>query len=376
MRLAAYNVENLFARPKAMDPRLGDAATRRAVLGAQARLSELFEREDYGPVEAEILAQLEVLGLLRDDEGGGFARLRKIRGRLLRRPRNGPVEVVAAGRGSWVGWVELLPVAVHELATEHTAQVVRDVGADVLTVVEADDRPGLTMFSEALLREVGSSPYEQVMVVEGNDTRGIDVGLLARADYPLVELRTHVFDEDDQGRVFSRDCCEYHLRTPAGTRLVVMANHFKSKGYGSPGDPIGAKRRARQARRVAEIYRGLLEEGIEHVAITGDLNDWPGPGTSLAPLLEVRGPVDVSQLPDFDWNHRRGTYGSGNEKDKIDYLLLSPALARHTAGGGIFRKGVWRGSRTQDPWDIYPTMNAPEHEASDHACIYADLTDF
>ena len=44
--------------------------------------------------------------------------------------------------------------------------------------------------------------------------------------------------------------------------------------------------------------------------------------------------------------------------------------------GGVFRTGVDRGARTPDPWDIFPTLEKKEHEASDHAAIYADLTDF
>jgi hypothetical protein len=83
--------------------------------------------------------------------------------------------------------------------------------------------------------------------------------------------------------------------------------------------------------------------------------------------------TDVSAHPDFAWNGRRGTYRSGNEKDKIDYILLTEALFTHLTGGGVFRRGVWRGPRTRDPWDIFDTLQAPEHEASDHAAIYADL---
>jgi hypothetical protein len=50
---------------------------------------------------------LQVLGLLWSDSGE-FAVLRRIRGRLLRRPTGGaPVEVVAFGRAAWIGWVEL-----------------------------------------------------------------------------------------------------------------------------------------------------------------------------------------------------------------------------------------------------------------------------
>jgi hypothetical protein len=27
----------------------------------------------------------------------------------------------------------------------------------------------------------------------------------------------------------------------------------------------------------------------------------------------------------------------------------------------------------RNPWEVYPTLTAPVHEASDHAAIYADL---
>jgi len=374
MRIASFNVENLFARPKAMDSQEADAATRKRILGAHARVSELFELDSYVGFEAEILSLLDDLGVLEADEGA-FVRLRKLRGSLLRRPMSGPVTLVAKGRASWVGWVELKTVAVNVRATENTARVIKELDAHVLTVVEADDRPGLDMFSAAMLPAVGGSAYPQVMVVEGNDTRGIDVGCMAGAGYNLVQLRTHIFDTDASGSVFSRDCCEYHLETPGNNRLVVLANHFKSKGYSSPGDPLGARRRKRQAERVAAIYQGLRAEGIEYVAITGDLNDDPT-SDALSPLIGLAGLTDVSEHLAFDWNHRKGTYGSGNEKDKIDYILMSDPLFAKVVGGGVFRKGVYRGPRTKDPWDIFPTLEKKEHEASDHAAIYADLTDF
>lgn len=374
MRIASFNVENLFVRPKAMDSEEADAVTRKQILGAHARVSELFELPSYAGFEAEILDQLLKLGVLNSDEGT-FVRLRKLRGSLLRRPMSGDVSLVATGRADWVGWVELKTVAVNVRATENTARVIMELGAQVLTVIEADDRPGLDLFSVSMLPAVGGTAYPQVMVVEGNDSRGIDVGCMAAAGYNLVQLRTHIFDTDPQGSVFSRDCCEYHFQTPGKNRLVVLANHFKSKGYSSPGDPIGAKKRKRQAKRVAAIYKDLRSEGIEFVAITGDLNDDPK-SESLKPLIGLAGLTDVSEHTAFDWNHRKGTYGSGNEKDKIDYILMSDPLFAKVVGGGVFRKGVYRGPRTKDPWDIFTTLEKKVHEASDHAAIYADLTDF
>ena len=40
---------------------------------------------------------------------------------------------------------------------------------------------------------------------------------------------------------------------------------------------------------------------------------------------------------------------------------------------GVFRKGVWRGPRTKNRWDVYETMTDEVHAASDHAAIYADI---
>jgi len=200
MRIASYNVENLFARAKALNQ--DTWAEGRPILAAHAELNTLLQNETYEePDKKRILELLVTLGLAKGDESE-FVRLRKIRGRLLKRPKTGPVQVVATGRPSWIGWVELKTEQVDELAMKHTAKVIRDVNADVLGVVEADSRPVLKLFSGTLLKELGATPYEQVMLVDGNDDRGIDVGILARKAYPLEAIRTHVFDVDAEGVVF------------------------------------------------------------------------------------------------------------------------------------------------------------------------------
>jgi endonuclease/exonuclease/phosphatase family metal-dependent hydrolase len=369
VRIGSFNVENLFDRAKVL--RRGSWPAGRPVLAAHARFNEVAQRETYSDEDrAELLRLLGELGLLRSDTAR-YARLRRVRGSLLRRHRGGGVSLVAAGRGSWIGWAELVNEHVDELAMQHTAMVIRDLGADVLGVIEAESRSSLSMFSAAMLDQVGGLPYEQVMLLEGNDPRGINVGLLARPAYRVESIRSHVDDTDAGGRVFSRDCCEYHLRCPGGELLAVLVNHLKSKGYGSAGDPVGALRRGRQAIRIAEIYRGLLAEGIRYVAVVGDLNDDPA-SDSLAPLLgtSLR---DISEHPGFDGGPRAGTYKGGNERAKFDYVLLSPDLYGRATGGGTFRRGVYRGSRTANPWPIYPTLTAAVHEASDHAAVYADV---
>lgn len=370
MRIASFNLNNLFDRARALN--LGSWDAGKPVVGAQAEVNTLFQEAVYtDAVKAEILKLLDTLGLLHQDESR-YAVMRKISGRLLYRPRTGSVEVAAAGRADWIGWVELVPTAVDELARQHTAMVIHEVNADVMGVMEVEGRPALTAFSEALLPAAGATPYEHVMVINGRDRRGIDVGILTRAGYPLGAIRTHIYDADDEGPVFSRDCCEYHLATPGGSELVVLVNHFKSQGYSDPGDPLGAKRRRRQAARVAGIYNGLRDGGAALIAVLGDLNDHPA-AEPLRPLLGQTDLQDISTHPHFDFGPRKGTFKGGGEEEKFDYILLSPDLYARATGGAVCRKGVWHGPRTKDPWPMYDTMTAEVHAASDHAAIYADL---
>lgn len=372
-RIGTFNVENLFERPRAM---AGPLTGGNAILAAHARVNALIAEEQYGPdVRAEILQHLETLGLLRSDSAA-LAVLRQVRGRLVRRTGSqaagtARTEVVATGRGDWVGWVDLVKDRVDELAMAHTARVVADVDADVLAVVEAESRVALKRFTDAgVVTRAGRPVYPHVMVIDGNDDRGIDVGLLTTRPYRIGTVRSHVDDRDSRGRlVFGRDCPEYVVELPGGGTLTVLVNHFKSKGYGTQAESDATRRR--QATRTAAIYAALRARGEENVVVVGDLNDTPS-STPLRPLLERTDLRDVSQHPAFRGDGRPGTYGNGTASQKIDYVLLSPALFDRTVGGSVFRMGVWGGTKgTLFPH--YDTMTSAAHAASDHAALYADV---
>ena len=63
--------------------------------------------------------------------------------------------------------------------------MIADVNADVLAIVEAEDRPGLMRFNKIVLAESPAAPYFRVMLIDGNDERGIDVGIMTREAYPI-----------------------------------------------------------------------------------------------------------------------------------------------------------------------------------------------
>ena len=279
MRICSFNVENFFQRPRAMNQ--ATWAEGRPVLAAHAELNTLIDEATYTPAaKARIVELLDVLGLTRSDSAA-MAVLRQVRGRLVRRPQGGGVEVAADGRSDWVGWVDLTTEPVTAAAIANTARVIRDVNPHVLGVVEAENRVVLKHFTDAQLRTADRAApasdvplFPHVMLIDGNDDRGIDVALLTQRGYPLGPMRSHLDDADERGVVFSRDCPEYELRTPGGRRLVVLVNHLKSKGYGSQA--ANNARRLRQAEQVAIIYRRLRTSGVAYIAILGDFNDTPG----------------------------------------------------------------------------------------------------
>ena len=360
MRIAAYNVENLFARVVAMN---ADNAAGRAPLEAYAALNQLIAKPSYSAADrAAMLRHLETLGLLNADNGP-LARLRSNQGKLLRRPRQGTPEIIAAGRDDWEGWVELEREPVDSIARRLTARVIDDVGADVIGVVEAESRPSLAAFNALL-----AAPYAQVMLIDGNDARGIDVALMSRAAHPILNMRSHVDLQDAVGPVFSRDCPAYQVDAPGGP-ITVLVNHLKSKGFGRPAD--SNSKRQRQAEAIAGIYRDLIAAGQDRVVVLGDMNDTPD-SAPLAPLLTGTDLRDISTLPAHADGGFAGTYGGSGARNKIDYILLSPALASKVRGSGVFRSGMWPGVRPRK-WAAYPEMLTETNAASDHAALWVDL---
>ncbi len=393
-RLATFNVENLFARAKA----LGSDPGGRSALAA----FETFHRVAAKPAYSEgdkttMLAALETLRVLvRTTEGlrlnrrqfdDAWAVLRENRGDFLSAPPKKEPRIVANGRGDWIGWVELTTEPVDETATRMTARVIQEVGADILCVVEAESRPSLARFNDELL----DGRYAHAMLVDGNDLRGIDVGLMCGKEIDLRWMRSHVDIPDAANpgrRLFSRDCPVFSLRLPSGQDLFVMVNHLKSQSFtsGNP-DPL----RTRQAEQVLKIYKGLRKEGAKLIAVVGDLNKGPDrqhpqlPPPTLEALIGPKSPlIDAYTLPAFhgvfdprDFKRERpGTFQSCTLPNRLDYILLSPELAKTVTEGGIFRGGLWGDPGNVKPsklWTVYDDIKESRQAASDHAAVWIDF---
>lgn len=248
-----------------------------------------------------------------------------------------------------------------------TAQAIKEVDADVIALQEVDSLPALDHFNSLYLKKLG---YTHRMLIDGNDQRQIDVAVLSR--HPFTALRTHRHERTQSARpspLFSRDCLEAEIDV-AGKPLVLYVNHLKSM---MGGRDKTHDRRQLQAARVAEIvdarWKKLGYQG--NFVVLGDMNDYPGQGTALDPLLNHKGLDNVlTRLsPDEQWTH----FYSKGEYRQLDYLLLSKSLAAANQGKpAVMRKGLpLRAKNYTGP--RFKGVGQDNPKSSDHAPLYMDI---
>lgn len=181
-----------------------------------------------------------------------------------------------------------------------SALAIADTHADILCLQEVDNMEALKAFEYGYLFRMIGSGYRQKYLVEGNDSRGIDVAVLMREetrDGQPIELRdvtSHAaLTYHDLGlyhpglgervrpddRIFKRDCLELDLRV-GGRPLTVYVVHFKSMTNGRDGMdgrtstmPI-REAEAKAVRHIIENRFGSDNASRRNFVICGDMNDY------------------------------------------------------------------------------------------------------
>ena len=299
VRIVSYNVENLFARPKAFNT--SDSSYGQPALNAFHEVNAMLSKTTYSAADKlrirELFVELDIYyvnnhGAIRRKrtQNPRWAWFRKNRGKFDRQPQDQSqnVEILVEKREDWIGWVELAKAPTNVKGTKMTAKVIQEVDADIIGIVEAEDRPSLVQFNDVMLE----GKYSHVMLIDGNDKRGIDVGIMTKDNFKIESIRSNVDTKDHIGTVFSRDCPQYKVLTPGGTEVHVLVNHFKSQSGG------GGQKRRRQAEKVCEFAADLVAQG-QHVVVLGDLNEGPAnensQPTNLISLFNNNSPLVLNQ---------------------------------------------------------------------------------
>lgn len=387
-RLAAFNVENLFSRPRLFSAG-EDAGAAHALKGA-AVLQRLLDAKVYNTAE-----------IVRVWNEGGLANYVSVRCDRVNAPdarsqrfffferegdeRSPVVSVNSAirGRADWIGGIEIHGETLSGPQVQAIGKVIRRVDADVIGLCEVEDRRTLEAFNVQVL----GRKYPYCMLIEGNDERGIDVGILSK--HPIVSLRSNASTIDPAEktrrdgttpRLFSRDCLEAVIELPGGKgRLSVLVTHLKSKRGSAVMELDTDPKRIRQSEEIARIVaaRHSQDGRPRRVAVIGDLNETPdragengaalgGRQSSIDALLVDSGLINILRDtlgPDKSFTHvdERGGQVS---KGQIDYILLSPDMKAAALSCGLDRSG-------QALWG--PRAVPRSAAASDHAALFVDF---
>ncbi len=295
-------------------------------------LNNLFSRWNFtGAVQELADTDVESVTVRYEFSDSGTYRLRTFAGRLVR-PKS-------------------------DVDVARIAERILRADIDVLGVQEVEDIAVLREFNRTQLGGL----YSDVALVEGNDARFIDIGVMSKL--PLGAVTSHqaaVHPEDPVRRIFSRDLLEVEILDPTRSRrlLTTYITHLKSKFVPFGEEPEETTRRSderrrRQAETIATIVAGRQRPDGRFVVL-GDMND-ESHNPSLAALAHIEGqamvdglahpvetrpaPADASgQSATPRWTHRYKPSGVPAEYTLFDQLWLSRTLGARQTGAFIDRR--------------------------------------
>lgn len=279
------------------------------------------------------------------------------------------VVTLEAGRSG-----KIKPAKISAEQRKNTANAILEADPHILAVEEVENLTTLRLFNGKYMRNA----FDRILLIDGNDARGIDVGFLVRkgVSAEILEIRTHVDDAISGGyldksnrldtkvtgqAVFSRDCLEVDVRV-GQTVLTFLVNHFKAQD----NKPASTTRRLAQATRAAALATMARDSG-KFPIVMGDLNidvRQSNYDQSLDPLVTLPILCDpFAGLSDQDrWTHY---FSSDNTVSRLDYILIDDRLAPGVQGTEILRKGLTKKCK-QYTGPRLASMKNNDLEASDH----------
>ena len=367
MKIATYNVQNLFHRHKSFLAHDLSHNIKQWV----GELDALMRRADKSPNDIDRVRELSFLLGFDQVDMQQYGVLRSRNGELYLKQGAQGREPKAGINSLWNGWLALQTVPISAKALMHKAKSILEVGADVLLLQEVEDLPSLVEFHNMYLKPSDMPWDTELHVFEGNEAKGRNFGVLLRNGFHLKSFVTHRYVRNEKVELlFPLDCQEYHITSPTGFAMVVLLGQFSK---------TDEHRRKEQADALARIYNNLLQKGEKDIVVCGTFYDLSFSKT-LAPLfkgtdlhLTTRHPEFVSDkdLGRHGHYHSMTAYRKGVNLKQQDYLLISPSLWERTRTAGLHRKGIWPGNNGK--WPIFPGLQKKGQAASAHPILWASM---
>ncbi len=254
--------------------------------------------------------------------------------------------------------------------TERLAARIKKAAPDVLAVQEVEDREILQEFREDYL----SKRYPWQVLVEGNDPRFIDVGVMSKL--PLGEVRSYqhyVHPKHKDEPIFRRDLLQVEVLSKDRKKRLfwVFVCHLKSKFVDWR---VKSPTKREKVRKEAAALRKLEADSIARIVssvlgskelyfVCGDMNDTPE-SPALKPLLEsADGGLRLVNLVTRDvpaeqrWTASHKEKGEERKFEQIDYVLVPR----------------WAEDKVTKTWIDRRKTGPSVPDGSDHDPIYCEV---
>ena len=232
-------------------------------------------------------------------------------------------------------------------ARNKVRESIRALSPDVIALEEMGSTNALMELRASLKAEGLDYPYWEH--VRGWDTN-IHVAVLSKL--PITARRPHTNDSfllDGRRFGVSRGFAEVDIRAAPNFTFTLIAAHLKSRR------PVPDADEAEERLEEAKVLRGIVDERFKadreaKLIVLGDFNDVKDSDSTKAiigrgkfKLMDTRpaernGDNAPNEIPRFEprnvtWTHY---YGKEDTYSRVDYILLSPAMARGWETNGTY----------------------------------------
>ncbi|MCJ7548249.1 MAG: endonuclease/exonuclease/phosphatase family protein, partial [Anaerolineae bacterium] len=203
---------------------------------------------------------------------------------------------------------------------EKAAATIEAMGAPTIVGLQEVENVGILedVAEHALIAEYGYVP----VLIEGFDSRGIDVGYLVRGDQATLEgVSQHDAPEGLTSRPPLMITVTVHLAS-GDQKVTVLNNHFLSMSGGElPTEP---RRVAQAAWNVSLVESLLAGDPDAQIVVLGDLNS-----VYNSPPLDVLREAGLHHVYESVEPALPYTYIYQGESETLDHILVSRALYNH-----------------------------------------------
>lgn len=247
----------------------------------------------------------------------------------------------------------------NEKSKQEMADRIKRMNLDILCVQEVEDIGVLKSFNKYSL---GDKSYPYVVLIEGNDSRLIDVGILSR--YPIGAITSwkeaRSDGKENEGPVFGRDLLQVEILNHSRSKklFTIFNAHLKSNFVPFNAPDIAAavfannERRKQQSAAIARIIKSVTRPNSSFV-LTGDMNDVPDSeflepfttDTELNLTNALANPTEVGEMNKTKypptthiWTHRFSPEAGKYNYHLYDQIWISNALTDNFTNAYIDRR--------------------------------------